>query len=731
MFKQKSIITILLSVSILCYFLIFDLQVSYAESYVNPISTFPDRGGYIGFNYDIGNNVYHLGSDFKAPVDTEVKAVLAGKVIYSLEIPGYGGKTPIVNGGVVVIEHTNDNDDKFYAVYGHVNRLVEAGATVSQGQTIGKVRTYIDAGRAWNHLHFGINTVRASYSGYTNVYPYPKSDWVEPVSYLTSHCSGSPQNPTPAPTPTTSTGSFRADYFNSDNDLSSVIWNENGLSNIDKNWGNGGPGNGVNSDYFGARFTGQINFSDGWYKFHYEVDDKIKIYIDNDCKVDQWGSHVLNEDSQPIYISGGTHTLKVEYADVGGEAKIKVNWVATIAPQTNTNTTSTTTKIQNTAMTTKYQLSVAENTMYHEYDIWFTPLNNCVYDFNVDNGGRFSEWSLYLYNEDDRNSYIDDYLVKLHPILQPGSKYYLAVYNPYYDACTYDIEFTPQVQFITKPISTLPQTSTQTVVTEAQWSDLTPTEITFNNADLGVGKTVLLESGINNSSNVETGVFNLKWYVDGEQVGYGSHEGIPANSTVINGNSQYYWTPAASGAYQIKFVIDCDDFITETNEDNNVAMASIVVPEADVSATKTSVTANSSDTVVFKIGNTEYLINGNTNTMEVAPYIKDGRTMLPVRALANAIGIPDSNITWNSYEEKVIVQKHDRKVQLTIGQNIINVNGNDIVIDVAPEITDDRTFLPLRALMDAFGISINWDDKAKSVTVNCSIADSIDSAHQF
>lgn len=154
---------------------------------------------------------------------------------------------------------------------------------------------------------------------------FPKDTSVEGTYSSERHFTvpGSTQPPT---------GSFHVDYFNSDNDFSSVIWTEDGLSNIDKNWGNGGPSNGVNNDCFGARFTSQINFSEGWYKFHYEVDDKIKIFIDNDCKVDKWGSHVLNEDSQPIYISGGTHTIKVEFADIGGEAKIKVNWFTTTAP---------------------------------------------------------------------------------------------------------------------------------------------------------------------------------------------------------------------------------------------------------------------------------------------------------------------------------------------------------------------------------------------------------------
>ena len=46
-------------------------------------------------------------------------------------------------------------------------------------------------------------------------------------------------------------------------------------------------------------------------------------------------------------------------------------------------------------------------------------------------------------------------------------------------------------------------------------------------------------------------------------------------------------------------------------------------------------------TAVFTIGQTSYTLNGQSVTMDVAPYIKDSRTFLPLRYVADALGVPD------------------------------------------------------------------------------------------
>ena len=98
-------------------------------------------------------------------------------------------------------------------------------------------------------------------------------------------------------------------------------------------------------------------------------------------------------------------------------------------------------------------------------------------------------------------------------------------------------------------------------------------------------------------------------------------------------------------------------------------------------------------TAVFTIGQDSYTMNGQTVSMDVAPYIKDSRTFLPVRYVADALGVPDSNITFNNGQ--VVIHKNGTLVIMTIGSTTMSVGGANITMDVAPEITDGRTCLPV------------------------------------
>jgi len=126
-------------------------------------------------------------------------------------------------------------------------------------------------------------------------------------------------------------------------------------------------------------------------------------------------------------------------------------------------------------------------------------------------------------------------------------------------------------------------------------------------------------------------------------------------------------------------------------------------------------------TSIFTIGGTTYTVmEQNTTvekTMDVAPYIKDGRTFLPLRYVANALGVNDDNIIWDPVTKAVTIFKGDRIAQVTIGSKTMLVNGVTVNMDVAPEITDERTMLPIRWMGQALGATIDWDAEARSVTV--------------
>ena len=120
----------------------------------------------------------------------------------------------------------------------------------------------------------------------------------------------------------------------------------------------------------------------------------------------------------------------------------------------------------------------------------------------------------------------------------------------------------------------------------------------------------------------------------------------------------------------------------------------------------------------FVIGSTTYKVDGVEQTMDVAPYIKEGRTYLPVRYVANALGVDNNNIMWDSASGTATLIKGDKVVQVVVGSKNMVINGATIAMDAAPEIKDGRTMLPFRWIAWAFGANVEWDAATQTVTIN-------------
>lgn len=147
---------------------------------------------------------------------------------------------------------------------------------------------------------------------------------------------------------------------------------------------------------------------------------------------------------------------------------------------------------------------------------------------------------------------------------------------------------------------------------------------------------------------------------------------------------------------------------------NDTAAASLTVANVGTVAGAANQVAG---TVVLTIGQSSYTVNGTVYNIDVAPYIKDSRTFLPLRAVANALGVADSNIMWDSATHKVTIIEGGTVLQLTIGSTMMLLNGAQITMDTAPEITNGRTCLPVAWVAKALGANIQWDATSQTVTI--------------
>ncbi len=106
------------------------------------------------------------------------------------------------------------------------------------------------------------------------------------------------------------TGQYRAEYFNSLTLTGTPVLArcETGINN---NWGNGGPGNGVNNDNFSVRWTGRFTFVAGTQTFTTRSDDGIRLWVDNALVIDFWTDHAATVRTATRTMTAGDHDVKV------------------------------------------------------------------------------------------------------------------------------------------------------------------------------------------------------------------------------------------------------------------------------------------------------------------------------------------------------------------------------------------------------------------------------------
>jgi len=119
---------------------------------------------------------------------------------------------------------------------------------------------------------------------------------------------------------------------------------------------------------------------------------------------------------------------------------------------------------------------------------------------------------------------------------------------------------------------------------------------------------------------------------------------------------------------------------------------------------------------VFIIGNGTYSINGEIRK-DTAPYIKNGRTYLPLRYAAYAAGIGDNSIYWDGTTKTAYMTKKGEILSVRVGERVI-ISGNRIIVTDAPaELMGGRVMLPLRAIAEAFGCQVEWDAEQQKAIV--------------
>ncbi|RNB55684.1 AMIN domain-containing protein [Brevibacillus gelatini] len=109
------------------------------------------------------------------------------------------------------------------------------------------------------------------------------------------------------------------------------------------------------------------------------------------------------------------------------------------------------------------------------------------------------------------------------------------------------------------------------------------------------------------------------------------------------------------------------------------------------------------------------MIGGQAVTPDVPPVIKSGRTLVPVRVIAEGLG---ADVAWNEAKRTAVITRGTTQLSLTLDSRTATLNGKQVKLDTPPVIAQQRMLLPLRFVGESLGITVGWDNSSRTVIAN-------------
>ena len=119
-----------------------------------------------------------------------------------------------------------------------------------------------------------------------------------------------------------------------------------------------------------------------------------------------------------------------------------------------------------------------------------------------------------------------------------------------------------------------------------------------------------------------------------------------------------------------------------------------------------------SDMIVMQVENNKALVNGAEKDLPVPPTIINGRLMLPLRFIGDAI---NAKFTSVNVEKKTVLEFDGKKIEIWGGKSTAKVNGKEIQLDTSPVVLDGSTLVPVKLVSEHFGYPMEFEPLTKTV----------------
>lgn len=108
------------------------------------------------------------------------------------------------------------------------------------------------------------------------------------------------------------------------------------------------------------------------------------------------------------------------------------------------------------------------------------------------------------------------------------------------------------------------------------------------------------------------------------------------------------------------------------------------------------------------------MIDGKKLSLDVPPVIVGGRTLVPLRAIFEALG---ADVTWIGEKQTVVAVRGRTNISLPVGETAALINGTPNKLDVPAQIVAGRTLVPVRFVSESLGALVDWDNTTRTVTI--------------
>ena len=134
----------------------------------------------------------------------------------------------------------------------------------------------------------------------------------------------------------------------------------------------------------------------------------------------------------------------------------------------------------------------------------------------------------------------------------------------------------------------------------------------------------------------------------------------------------------------------------------------VATTQAPVQTTAAPVPAISKDDIVV-------YLDGKMVVFDQKPIIENGRTLVPMRAIFEALGM---EVEWNNAKRRITATNDGGKlIIMTVGDPIMTADGRIVEMDVPPKIVSSRTLVPLRAISEACDCRVDWDGVNRTIDI--------------